>query len=251
MSDIQGYLLTVTQITTLEDLWPMHQDRMASYGFDYILYAATRFRTDRGMGDMRDALILSTYPKAFNDVYLDGGLFRDAPMVRWAMNHTGSRSWREITEDYIQGRLTPAEMRVCEFNRTQGVVAGYGISFPRTSARSGHGIGLAASNMTQDEVDAVWEKHGAEIELINHVTHLTILSLPYGTHGHRLTPRQREVLELVADGKTVQDVADVLGRNPATVEKHLRLAREALDVETTAQAILKAAVQNQFHVYQA
>jgi LuxR family transcriptional regulator len=34
--------------------------------------------------------------------------------------------------------------------------------------------------------------------------------------------------------------------NPATVEKHLRLAREALDVDTTAQAILKASTQNQF-----
>jgi LuxR family transcriptional regulator len=32
---------------------------------------------------------------------------------------------------------------------------------------------------------------------------------------------------------------------PATVEKHLRLARESLDVETTAQAVLKASFQNQ------
>ncbi|MFT7105919.1 MAG: LuxR family transcriptional regulator [Yoonia sp.] len=31
----------------------------------------------------------------------------------------------------------------------------------------------------------------------------------------------------------------------ATIEKHLRLAREALDVETTAQAVLKGAFNNQ------
>jgi LuxR family transcriptional regulator len=36
-----------------------------------------------------------------------------------------------------------------------------------------------------------------------------------------------------------------MGLTAATVEKHLRLAREALDVETTAQAVLKAAFYNQ------
>jgi len=38
---------------------------------------------------------------------------------------------------------------------------------------------------------------------------------------------------------------------PATVEKHLRLAREALDVETTAQAVLKAAFYNKMFVLEA
>ena len=37
----------------------------------------------------------------------------------------------------------------------------------------------------------------------------------------------------------------------ATVEKHLRLAREALAVETTAQAVLKAALHNQMFVMEA
>ncbi|WP_371153962.1 autoinducer binding domain-containing protein [Jannaschia sp. 2305UL9-9] len=251
MTELESYLLSITQVTSLEILWDMHQRRMATYGFDCILYAATRLRTKNGMGDVRDALILSTYPDDFNAEYLDGGLFRDAPMVRWAMSNVGSRSWSEIAADYQEGRLTAGERRVCEFNRRHGIVAGYGISFPRTSERSGHGIGLAARNMTQAGVDELWSRKGQEIELLNLVTHLTILSLPYGTHGRPLTARQREVLELVADGKTVQDVAHVLGRNPATIEKHLRLAREALDVDTTAQAILKASVQNQFYRYEA
>ena len=43
-----------------------------------------------------------------------------------------------------------------------------------------------------------------------------------------LSPRQRESLEWVADGKTTQDVALLMGVSAAMVEKHLRLAREAL-----------------------
>lgn len=46
----------------------------------------------------------------------------------------------------------------------------------------------------------------------------------------------------------MQDIALLMGLTPATIEKHLRLAREALNVETTAQAVLKAALQNQMFV---
>lgn len=246
MTDLQSYLLRVTRMTSIEEVWTSHEACMASYGFDKLLYAATRFRTDNGMGDLRDALILTNYPNVFTKDYLDGGLFRDSPVVRWAMQQPGTRSWTEFAKDAACGRLSPAEMRVVEFNRKQGIVAGYAISFSRVSNRTGHGIGLSSTTMTQAEIDALWLESGQEIELINQVMHLVLSALPYGDYGRTLTDRQREVLQLVAEGKTVADVAQILGRNPATVEKHLRLAREALDVETTAQAVMKAAVQNQF-----
>ena len=43
--------------------------------------------------------------------------------------------------------------------------------------------------------------HGA----LNNMAHLRILSLPYTAPGRSLTKRQREVLEWVGDGKTMQD----------------------------------------------
>ncbi len=241
----------MVQETDLTVVWRMLQDKMAEYGFERVLYAATRFRTDHSAGDIRDAFILTNYPKEFTTPYLDGGLFRDAPMVRWAMENVGTLSWATFADQARNGELPPEVMRVVQFNLEHGIVAGYGISFPRVSSRTGHGVGLGALDRSQDEVDAVWAEHGPQIELINHVAHLTLMSLPHGLHGRNLTNRQREVLELVADGKTIQDVALLMERNPATVEKHLRLAREALDVETTAQAILKIGNQNQFFRYRA
>ena len=55
-------------------------------------------------------------------------------------------------------------------------------------------------------------------------------------------------MEWVGDGKTMADIAEIMGLTQATIEKHLRLAREALNVETTAQAVLKASFQNQIFV---
>jgi LuxR family transcriptional regulator, quorum-sensing system regulator SdiA len=83
--------------------------------------------------------------------------------------------------------------------------------------------------------------------MLNNVFHLKATSLPY-TGVNPLTARQREVLEWVGDGKTMLDIAAILGVAPATVEKHLRLAREALGVETTAQAVLKASYKNQIFI---
>jgi LuxR family transcriptional regulator len=86
---------------------------------------------------------------------------------------------------------------------------------------------------------------------MNNVCHLKLINLPHAGARRKLTPRQREALEWVGDGKTTQDIATIMGLTPATIEKHLRLAREALDVDTTAQAVLKASFQNQIYVLEA
>ncbi len=131
------------------------------------------------------------------------------------------------------------------------VTAGYTVSFRSISERTKGAIALTARpGVTQDAVEQIWAQHGDEIIVMNNVMHLKLLTLPYTGERH-LTKRQREVLQWVGDGKTTQDIAILLGLTPATVEKHLRLAREALDVETTAQAVLKAAFYNQMFVIDA
>jgi DNA-binding NarL/FixJ family response regulator len=50
-----------------------------------------------------------------------------------------------------------------------------------------------------------------------------------------LTPRQREVLQLVAEGKTVKEIAQLLNISPKTVEFHKSQIMEQLDLRTTAE----------------
>jgi LuxR family transcriptional regulator len=139
-----------------------------------------------------------------------------------------------------------------EVNKKMGVTVGYTLSVKSVSARSTGAIALTArKGLTQDEIDAVWAEHGRDIHLMNNVAHLKILTLPYAGPNRGLTKRQREALEWVGDGKTMQDIAVLMGLTSATVEKHLRLAREALAVETTAQAVLKAAFANQMFILEA
>lgn len=53
--------------------------------------------------------------------------------------------------------------------------------------------------------------------------------------GRQLTPRQREVLQLLAEGKQGKEIAAVLGISAKTVEFHKMSIMDALGIRTTAE----------------
>ena len=59
---------------------------------------------------------------------------------------------------------------------------------------------------------------------------------PPGAVG-RLTPREREVLELIAEGRTNAEVASMLWISPGTVRKHLENVYDKLAVHTRTGAV--------------
>ncbi|MEP4433769.1 MAG: LuxR family transcriptional regulator [Hyphomicrobiales bacterium] len=249
---LRSYLHYISNTKSLEELWTAHTSKMADYGFDRLLYGFTRFRTNTSLGDPEDFVILTNHSHAYTDVFLGDGLYFHAPMVRWALEHEGAGSWKMLSDMIDTQTMSDAEKKVFAFNQSMDVTAGYTISFKAVSARSKGAIALTATpGMSQADADAVWEEHGRDIHLMNNIAHLKILTLPYTPPNRSLTNRQREALEWVGDGKTTQDIALLMGLTSATVEKHLRLARESLSVETTAQAVLKAAFHNQMFVLEA
>ena len=66
--------------------------------------------------------------------------------------------------------------------------------------------------------------------------HLTdaIRARPTEGAGERLTPREREVLALVANGRTTKQVAASLGISPRTVEAHREAVMRKLNIRTVA-----------------
>lgn len=244
---MESFLRSVVDANTIEDVWAHHTVKMAEYGFDRLLYGFTRNKTSSGLGSKDDFLILSNHEPEYTAGFIDQDLYSHAPMVKWAAKNDGACSWRHVLAD--PANITPQEQRVIDFNRSFGVQAGYSISFRDISIRNKGAIGLTAKiGMSQDDADAVWETYGRDLIVMNTIVHMKLIGLPHAAASQSLTPRQREVLEWVRDGKTAQEIATIMGLTTATIEKHLRLARASLDVETTAQAVLKASLQNQIFV---
>lgn len=248
----RDFLRKITASRSLPDLWEAQQTAMAHYGFTRLFYGLTRSRTATSLGDPDDFVILTNFPRSYREPFLTRGLYRHAPMVRWALHNEGPCSWDILPEIIAQGPDTPEVRQVIAFNIAQGVTSGLTLSFPSNSQRLKGAIALVPPAGTdQAQVDAVWSDYADDIQTLNEVAHLKVLSLPHPGPADGLTERQREALEWVGDGKTTQDIATLMGVSQAMVEKHLRLAREALGVETTAQAVLKAAYANQIFVIRA
>lgn len=249
MSDLTKHLSELTEAPTAEALWDLHCRKMAEFGFDRILYGFSHFTSKTSLGDPDDFILLTNHDRSYIDWFIGQGLYRDAPMVRWALNNVGACSWSYLHEEMARGTLTAREKEVIATNARYDVTAGYSISFKAITNRSKGAVALTAKRgLSQEDVDAIWTEHGTSIVVMNNVAHLKILTLPYTALGRDLTKRQREALEWVGDGKTAQDIALLMGLSAGTVDKHLRLAREALAVETTAQAVLKAAFHNQMFI---
>lgn len=243
-SEVLEVLGRIAAAQRIDEAWRLAADFFAPLGFSRLNYGLTRLRTESSVGDLADALYLSTAEPEYARLYVRDGFFKRAPVYRWAVSNTGLRTWRWVHDDFAAGRLTPEEAEAVRVNARFGIFAGVSISFPETQRTKG-ALGLTADlGLDHDDVDAILGRNRAGIEAVAHMMHLRIITLPASYVRRALTPRQREVLEWVADGKTTQDIAILMSISAAMVEKHLRLAREALNVETTAQAVAKGTLLN-------
>ena len=245
MSGALALIGRIATASTVQEIWDLTVAYLAPLGFARLNYGFTRFRYDRSIGDPDDVLFLTTGSAEYAQRYFRGGLYARTPVYRWVTKNVGFCNWRWVQDDYNAGILSKDEMDAVKLNLTLGVVAGMSISFPETSSRSKGALGMIAdAGLSHDDVDAIWADRKDEIMAVANMMHLKISQLPMPTRRRPLTTRQREALEWVADGKTAQDIAILMGVSPAMIEKHLRLARDALDVETTAQAVAKGAMLN-------
>jgi LuxR family transcriptional regulator len=205
--------------------------------------------TETSVGDMENALFLTTNTPEYNSIYIRDRYFTKTPLFHWALHNEGACTWRWVHQALADGQLTPEQAFAVRTNIASGVVAGITISFPSSVPRAKGGMGLIAdSGLGHDDVDGIWASFGDQVMAVANMMHLKVTQLPMLTRRGNLTERQRQALEWVADGKTTQDISQLMQISVAMVEKHLRLARAALDVDTTAQAVAKAALLNKiFH----
>lgn len=239
------YVERVQGLASAEALWRFHCDRMAAFGFDRLFYAFPSFPDGRPGEASGAYTVLTNHAPAYAARFVDDGLFRHAPEVRWAMRNTGATSWCIAQND--PASQTAQTRRALALNVVHKLTAGYTVGIGASGTRAPGLFALAARvGLDQDGADAVWTRHGREIAAMCYVAHLKLSTLPLAT-GRALTPRQREVLEWVGQGKTAGDIGLIMGLTQATVEKHLRLARQLFEADTTTEAVLKAAFRNQIY----
>ncbi|PYT22180.1 MAG: hypothetical protein DMG57_36170 [Acidobacteria bacterium] len=64
-------------------------------------------------------------------------------------------------------------------------------------------------------------------------------------HLNKLTPREREVLKIIGQGKTTKQVAEEMGLSVATVGNHRKHICKKLELHSTAELVAFAAQYRQ------
>ena len=238
MPGVAILLNQIAQAASVDLVWDLSLGYFHGLGFARVDCGLSRYCTIDFFGDPEDALFLCSNSPKYIQLYFGDGGYANGPLHPWILQNVGACTWRWVQDEYDAGKLSAAGADLIRANFSMGIVAGISISFSESTARVKGALGLNADiGMTHDDVDRIWATDGAQIMAVANMMNLKIAQLPLITRRRALTNRQREALEWAADGKTVQDAAILMRVSVSTVEKHLRLARDAMDVGTTAQAV--------------
>ncbi len=237
VSDILG-------ATEVLSAWNICCDALEGLGLSNIMYGATRMPTWGIIGDGQDALILYRGPQGYADAYIGDEMYLNSPTYEWAEHNTGFISWAEAVSLSTQAP-SERQLKILELNVKYDCLSGFVGSLNNVVPGMRGVVGISPGNgMLQPEADALWDEVGGDVEMLCQLTHLRISALPQMPQRRPLTSRQIEALTWSSQGKTMQDVATIMGLSVATVEKHLRMARDTLDAQTTAHAVQKAVSLN-------
>lgn len=106
--------------------------------------------------------------------------------------------------------------------------------------RAGASGYLLKRSAASELMSAIREVMRARMYITPLVAQGLVQSLQHGDDrnpAQELTPRQREVLQLLAEGRSMKEVASVLSLTPRTVAFHKYRMMEQLRVKTTAELI--------------
>jgi LuxR family transcriptional regulator, quorum-sensing system regulator CinR len=193
----------------------------------HVLYIASK------LGMSADPYIRLTYPASWVKRYIQMGYSEIDPVLREGFRRTVPFEWSEVD---IHAEQEAAFL----LDAIAHGIGPRGFSIPVVS-KHGH---RAVFTVTGSHSEEKWksflqEKRSSLIEVANRL-HRRVVAEVLGENRPRLTTRELECLRLVALGKGMGEIGDVLGISTHTVRDYLKSARYKLDSATVAQAVGKA-----------
>lgn len=220
---------------------------MARIGFGSVFYAA-RFQLRVPETVLSEKpFIASNFPREFVETVRREGLFAASHWTNWMLSaSTSDIAATKLAHPSIRAELTEPGQRAFDLIAQHGLAHAHLVNLRDKVSRAHGGVALLPyPGAGPRETARLWQARGRFATILAWVTHMRMSTIPQRHNPCILTCRQREVLEWSSAGKTVAEIATILGLTKPTVEKHLRLAREAMDANNTAHAVLKAHLTEQ------
>ena len=200
-------------------------------GFDYCAYG---LRMPIPLSNPPVAM-LCNYPVAWAEQYTARNYLAIDPTVRQAMKSTSAFVWSE--ETFSSERVFWEEAR--SFGLREGLA-----SVCRDTGGVSGMLSLVRSGEAITEIE--WQAISARVLQLTEAVHWAFRGFVTPRLcpelNAKLSPREADILRWSGDGKTAQQVAEVLRISERTVNFHLRNAMAKLNAANKTEATLRAAV---------
>ncbi len=185
-----------------------------------------------GVPDDEPALVhIQGYPKEWIAGYLKRR--KHDPIPVHVRNHPTPFRWAEIGK---LRKLTPEQKEFLAYCKSIDVINGVAIPVFGPNGRNGYiGIGLS------EDQDDISDAQLGEYQIVAQIAHQRLCEMmaPSDCEQIKLSPRQKEILEWVARGKSNASIAEILGISADTVDTHLRRTYDKLDVTDRVRAAIR------------
>lgn len=138
----------------------------------------------------------------------------------------GLEATRRLVKDYPQVRVVMLSMHADESHVLQALRAGASGYVLKGSAPRELEMAIEAVARGEIFLSPAISKHVIDVYLNRAEGHVNSLDL--------LTPRQREILQLIAEGKSSKQIAQLLDASVKTIESHRASLMERLDIHDVA-----------------
>jgi LuxR family quorum sensing-dependent transcriptional regulator len=201
------------------------------YGFSCV----TSFSVPGAGQTLKDCLWLNTRPQDYIDRYSAQNYVLQDPVVTEFRKTIRPYTWNDLRRNR---ELKKAEKTIIDEAREWGARDGFMVPIV---TRSGSVSGFCPCGFEPDlsararaalEVIAIYSDQALRRSLVQakreEVTHT------------RLTPREREIMQWVAVGKSDEEISDILSVGTSTVTSHVENAKKKLDAFRRTYAVVQA-----------
>lgn len=185
--------------------------------------------------DQSDCIQMNTRPKEYIDHYIEKNYVTRDPVIKELRRTLNPYSWSDIRK---RGELSKSEARIMDEAREFEVHDGLTIPIMTLSGS----VTLFCPCGREPNIS---ERARAAIEIIgiytNHALKRAIRQKQREEAVHTpLTPREREIMQWVACGKTDDEISDILSISATTVTTHVEHAKQKLDAFRRTYAVVQA-----------
>lgn len=246
MSNIQTLMKDLESASSIEQMWSHAIRFYQSLGIDFAIYTYCR-----GYQHIKsDTVFLSNMHESWISLYQQKHYIEIDPFFTHCCD---SYEPMKLGVEYIDGYhfLKEGERAfIKEAHQMTGYRSGISITMRRKNLGPDFGGWNLGTRLSSKDFDTLFDKHQDTLRLASVYIHEQInVMLDKDTTERAkyleqtLTTQQIKCLQLLAEGKRTQKIADALNIKPVTVEHHFKNAKERLNAKTREQAIARAYIK--------